>query len=60
MQTLGSFKGGNNEGDWGVNDTLVVVNKLNGGVWKTKDSQGKVFGKLDQVEERRMNWWVTE
>ena len=47
MQTLGSFKCGNNEGDWDVDDTLVVVNKLNGGVWKTKDSQGKVLGKLD-------------
>ena len=34
------------EGDCGIDDSFVVVNKLNWGVLKTKDSQGKVLGKI--------------
>ena len=33
------------EGDCGIDDKFVVVNKFNGGVLKTGDSQGKVLGK---------------
>ena len=34
------------EENWGIDDKLVVVNKLNGGVLKTGDIQDKVIGKI--------------
>ena len=46
MKALGSVKGGQKEGDWVIDDKSVVVNKLNEGVLKTWESQGKALGKI--------------
>ena len=46
MYTLGSFKDGPKEEEWGIDEKLVVVNKLNGGVLKTGDIQDKVLGMM--------------
>ena len=40
------MKGGLKEKDWGIDERLVVVNKLNGGVLKTGGIQDKVLGKI--------------